>query len=606
LKKAAEKIFQKGNENCIQFDPDKTELIHFHKTRNSNDSQLGIKFPNFEVKPKLCVKWLGMYLDSKLNFKTHVEKRINEATQIFYQITRLSNTEKGLSFQAMKQLYMACITTIADYGVQIWWNGQKNLLDKFQKMQNSAIRKIAGAFKTAPIQALELETAIPPPEIRFQKLCNNYAIRLMHLNQFHPTVQRLPPTFPPYCGKFSANINKYLDWNQKDINAENPINSRILRPRTNINTAIETTKKKPIKSQLFRIIEKIKDFSNFKNVEKNGHQCNTALNTLELGKFATVNIATKEKDVETKEHLQKIENLNESNLIIYTDGSKGENENTGASIYCLKTNYYENWNLGKECENWDGELFAIAKALKFAKHNIQPHHQKIWIFSDSQACLKRLQKNTNSTGQYLVTNISKNCRDIKNNFLNLEIIFEWIPAHKKIPGNEKADLYAKLATNNEQCNEAFTSFSYLKKASRKITLNNWKRKTEMSDLGKSYKKFSSTPKWKINTKIGKKIWSTYIQLKTGHGYFNSYLINIPDSEIQEKRCFCNRFSIQNPTHLLLECKKYITERKEMFKNIQSNDQKTLVYLFNTNEGKKKLFEFLEKTNIATRQWKLHQ
>jgi len=65
-----------------------------------------------------------------------VEIKISTATRIFHQIARLSNTERGLSFQAMRQLYIACITSVADYGVPVWWNNQKFLLEKYQKLQN--------------------------------------------------------------------------------------------------------------------------------------------------------------------------------------------------------------------------------------------------------------------------------------------------------------------------------------------------------------------------------------------------------------------------------------------------------------------------------------
>ena len=50
-----------------------------------------------------------------------MEKKIADATRVFHQIARLSNTEKGLSFQAMRQLYIACIVLIADFEVSIWW-----------------------------------------------------------------------------------------------------------------------------------------------------------------------------------------------------------------------------------------------------------------------------------------------------------------------------------------------------------------------------------------------------------------------------------------------------------------------------------------------------
>ena len=60
-----------------------------------------------------------------------MEKKIADTTRVFHQIARLSNTERGLSFQAMRQLYIAYIMSIADFGVLIWWKNQKFLLDKY-------------------------------------------------------------------------------------------------------------------------------------------------------------------------------------------------------------------------------------------------------------------------------------------------------------------------------------------------------------------------------------------------------------------------------------------------------------------------------------------
>ncbi len=60
-----------------------------------------------------------------------MERKIALAQKVFTQIERLSNTKRELSFQAIKQLYIACISLIADYRVLVWWNNQKYLLEKF-------------------------------------------------------------------------------------------------------------------------------------------------------------------------------------------------------------------------------------------------------------------------------------------------------------------------------------------------------------------------------------------------------------------------------------------------------------------------------------------
>ena len=80
------------------------ELIHFPLTRKLDleNQNFWVKVNGNEIIPKLNVKWLGIIIDSKLKFEEHVKNQISKATRVFYQIERLSNTERGLNFQIMR------------------------------------------------------------------------------------------------------------------------------------------------------------------------------------------------------------------------------------------------------------------------------------------------------------------------------------------------------------------------------------------------------------------------------------------------------------------------------------------------------------------------
>ena len=161
----------------------KTELIHFdHSNRSLKKS---VKIMNNRIQPQETVRWLGIWFDRKLSFKIHVEKRLAAANRMFHSISKLANTERGLSFQAMRRLYIACVNSIADYGVPVWWKNQQHLLDKFNKLQNSALRKILRAFKTSPVSAMEIKAALSPTIIKFEKLYKNYALKFLQMQDSH-------------------------------------------------------------------------------------------------------------------------------------------------------------------------------------------------------------------------------------------------------------------------------------------------------------------------------------------------------------------------------------------------------------------------------------
>ena len=186
---------------------EKIELIHFHSKRSLDlENELySVKVEDTIFQPKEVVRYLGVWLDSKLSFKTHVEKKIASAKKLLMQIKRLSNTEKGLTFQAMRQLYMACISSVADYGVPVWWNNQQHLLEKFQKLQNQALRKILEVFKTSSVSAIEIEVSLPSCKVRFNKICRNYAARILQMHEKHPIRLRVSFSFSSHKSEIEMN-----------------------------------------------------------------------------------------------------------------------------------------------------------------------------------------------------------------------------------------------------------------------------------------------------------------------------------------------------------------------------------------------------------------
>jgi len=60
-----------------------------------------------------------------------------------------------------------------------WYQGQKSYKAKFQKIQNQALRKILGVFKSSLIGPMEIKANIPPPGIRLNKKIRNYALKVI-------------------------------------------------------------------------------------------------------------------------------------------------------------------------------------------------------------------------------------------------------------------------------------------------------------------------------------------------------------------------------------------------------------------------------------------
>ena len=98
--------------------------------------------------------------------------------------------------------------------------------------------------------------------------------------------------------------------------------------------------------------------------------------------------------------------------------------------------------------------------------------------------------------------------------------------------------------------------------------------------------------------------SSALQLRTGHGYFKSYLANIPPNNTDD-RCNCPSRALQTTKHLLLHCRLYTEARKEITSGRTGEASRLNLHtLLHTKEGAPVLIKFLRKTKIATRKWAL--
>ncbi|VVT54897.1 uncharacterized protein SAPINGB_P004317 [Magnusiomyces paraingens] len=139
--------------------------------------------PNGELRePQKEVKLLGITLNNLLDFKSHILNKINKARKAVGAIWHLGGVQKGMRGSAVRSLYIACVRPIVEYGLEIWHHKiLKGEIHKLEVMQNMALRRIVGAYRTTPIAVLQKEAGIMPYSIRLKFMVARKAIRL-HLN----------------------------------------------------------------------------------------------------------------------------------------------------------------------------------------------------------------------------------------------------------------------------------------------------------------------------------------------------------------------------------------------------------------------------------------
>ncbi|EAQ88479.1 hypothetical protein CHGG_05098 [Chaetomium globosum CBS 148.51] len=173
----------------MKFAPEKSELIHFSKGRRQWSNQLELTSPGrgtSPVRPKESARFLGVWLDRKLNWKAHlaaVERKLRTQS---YALSRLAASTWGLGLAKAREVYTKCIRSALAYGASSFHiptdvGGEpvkKGITKALGKAQNKSLRIVAGAFKHTPIRNLETETWVPPLDLYLNKRFAEFETRL--------------------------------------------------------------------------------------------------------------------------------------------------------------------------------------------------------------------------------------------------------------------------------------------------------------------------------------------------------------------------------------------------------------------------------------------
>jgi hypothetical protein len=142
--------------------------------------------------------------------------------------------------------------------------------------------------------------------------------------------------------------------------------------------------------------------------------------------------------------------------------------------------------------------------------------------------------------------------------------------------------------------------AWLRRQAKADRIYQWEEQWKTARKGASYK---GEPRLKLDVAIAplrKFDSSTIVQLRTGHGYFNSYLAtkSTARKKIPSTRCNC-RAPDQTPQHLLLYCIRYNEERRQLRIAVHPLPL-TMEVLLHTPPGTRALVDFIKTTGVAKR------
>ena len=112
--------------NKLFLNIDKTNFVIFHPPQKKLLHNLLLVINQIPLKLVDSVRYLGLYLDSHLSFKTHVQ---NLSKKIKRSIGILCKVRRYVTFKVFIQLYYSLIYPYLIYGISVWGNTYTSILN---------------------------------------------------------------------------------------------------------------------------------------------------------------------------------------------------------------------------------------------------------------------------------------------------------------------------------------------------------------------------------------------------------------------------------------------------------------------------------------------
>nr|CAH7732332.1 unnamed protein product [Callosobruchus chinensis] len=150
----------------LSVNPSKMIMVPFTKQRNAKITRVPILFGN-QIEVAREVKCLGIKLDDKLTWNSHIESITSRSQITLITMKRAIGCTWGLTPSMVNWLYTRVIRSMTVYSAIVWWPKvlQITASKALSKVQRAACLSITGAMKGTPTAALDVLLNIPPLDI---------------------------------------------------------------------------------------------------------------------------------------------------------------------------------------------------------------------------------------------------------------------------------------------------------------------------------------------------------------------------------------------------------------------------------------------------------
>ena len=507
LQGCLDKLVTCADENGFKFSPTKTLCVHFCK-KNGLQPEPNLKLYGQQLPVEEQVKFLGLFFDKKLSFIPHIKYMKDKCRKALQLLRVISSKDWGGDRTTLLRIYRSHIRSKLDYGCIVYGSARRSYLAVLDPIANQGLRLCSGAFRTSPIESLQVETGEPSLETRRLKLSLQYYMKMKANPEnpayscvVNPEYKRLFNNKPGSIPTLGIRLQPHLEDMEVELDAIS-----VVRP----------PECPPWLLQQPNILFNLSDL-------RKGDTCPLVFQSMLLELFCRFPRHRK----------------------VYTDGSK-EDKRTAMSFVCDDHEF--SCRINDEASICTAELLAIEAAIEYIWDS---NDEEFMIITDSLSSLQALK--SQKLNNPVVSNILHMCHYLSG---HKDIIFCWVPSHIGIQGNERADVLAKAALDKTKqfYYIPYTDFKYnISVYLDDILQGEWNINvtSKLFEVQPIIKR-SFTPMERRRDDI------VLCRARIGHAYFtNGYLLR---GELRPM-CCNTRLTVR---HVLLSCAKYAHIRRKYF------------------------------------------
>ena len=143
--------------NRIALNAAKTEMLFFRNPNRPINTELNLKIDGKKIVPAHNVKYLGVYLDEFLSFKSHASELSSKLRRSNGMLAKIRHFVPS---ETLRSIYFSIFDSNLTYCCTVWGQKGNSSIDKIISLQNSALRILTFSDNRSPSKPLYTQLKI--------------------------------------------------------------------------------------------------------------------------------------------------------------------------------------------------------------------------------------------------------------------------------------------------------------------------------------------------------------------------------------------------------------------------------------------------------------